>query len=353
MEGVMDAPMRSFLTQSKAFDFCVSEFVRVSREVVPAKVYKRLVPEAIHNCKTASEIPVQIQILGGDPDRMGESALVAHRIGAPAIDINFGCPAPTVNRHDGGATLLKYPARIHEIVQNVRSRVPQEIPVSAKMRLGWENIDDVHKNADAAARGGASWVTIHARTKVAGYRPPVFWQKIGEVSRELPIPVVANGDIWSIDDFRKCRDLSQTNSFMLGRGALRNPALPLLIRKELSGVPERLPPLWNRMIEKGQRLDIIDWILLLSQYAQEVNRFEIRTHYLCIRLKQWARMAEVDWFDEIKMVKEPTDFFSVLIRLAGAPAETKHVESSLLESLVLAQRPRTTPERHSLDPLRA
>ena len=96
--------------------------------------------------------------------------------GALGIDINFGCPAPTVNSHDGGATLLKYPHRIREIVRAVRDAVPSDLPVSAKLRLGWESIDDIYENARMAADGGASWITIHARTRAQGYQPPVYWR---------------------------------------------------------------------------------------------------------------------------------------------------------------------------------
>jgi tRNA-dihydrouridine synthase C len=104
--------MREFLTRTGLFDYCVSEFIRVSGHVVPAKVFHRDVPEVAHFSKTSSGIPVQVQLLGGDPIRLAESALEAIDAGACGIDLNFGCPAPTVNRHDGGATLLKYPERL-------------------------------------------------------------------------------------------------------------------------------------------------------------------------------------------------------------------------------------------------
>src|SRR5207248_8564004 len=95
--------------------------------------------------------------------------------------LNFGCPAKTVNRHDGGATLLKYPQRIRDIVRAVRAAVPGHVPVSAKMRLGWDSIDPIEENAAMAAEGGASWLTIHGRTRLAGYAPPIFWRPIGRV----------------------------------------------------------------------------------------------------------------------------------------------------------------------------
>src|SRR3954468_12047616 len=102
MEGVTDAPMRELMTERGGFAFCVSEFLRVSQDVPPAKVFRRHIPELERpGCLTPSGVPVQVQLLGGDPELMAAAAEVAIAAGARAIDINFGCPAPTVNRHDG------------------------------------------------------------------------------------------------------------------------------------------------------------------------------------------------------------------------------------------------------------
>src|SRR5262249_48036181 len=152
----------------------------------------------------------------------------------------FGCPAPTVNRNDGGATLLNHPCRIREIVSAVRSAVPKDIPVSAKIRLGWDSIDQVYENASMAAEGGASWLTIHARTRTQGYQPPVFYHPISVVRESLSIPVVANGDVFSLDDFLRCRDETGCMHFMIGRGALARPSLSYEIAREL-GLPSQEP----------------------------------------------------------------------------------------------------------------
>ena len=233
MEGVTDAPMRALLTETGAFSLCVSEFIRVSHEALPAKVFRTHVPELAAGCRTASGTPVQIQVLGGDTALMAESARRAAEIGANGIDINVGCPAPTVNRHDGGATLLKFPCRIRDIVEAVRRAVPPELAVSAKFRLGWDTVDPIHENAERAAEGGASWLTIHGRTRAQGYAPPAYWEPIGEVKRRMAIPVVANGDIWSREDFLRCRDITGAEHFMIGRGALADPTLPGAIATEL------------------------------------------------------------------------------------------------------------------------
>src|SRR4051812_48770492 len=239
MEGVTDAPMRAVQGAAGAFTYAVSEFVRISHAVPPRSIFLRHVPELRRGAVTPNGLPVHVQLLGGDPARMAASAVVAHECGAKAIDINFGCPAPTVNRHDGGATLLKFPRRIREIVAAIRAAVPPEIPVSAKLRLGWDSVDAIYENVEMAAEGGASWVTIHGRTREQGYQPPALWHPIGIVRERLGIPVVANGDIWSVEEFHRCRAETGCVHFMLGRGAIANPALSHQIACELGLKPGR------------------------------------------------------------------------------------------------------------------
>ena len=109
MEGLTDAPMREVQGRIGAFTFGVSEFIRVSGEVLPHHIFRRDVPELKTDGRTRSGLPVQVQLLGGDAERMAKTAVVAWEAGARAIDINFGCPAPTVNRHDGGCKSAEIP----------------------------------------------------------------------------------------------------------------------------------------------------------------------------------------------------------------------------------------------------
>ncbi len=132
MEGVTDAPMRAVQGELGAFTHAVSEFLRISQVVPPRSLFYRHIPELRNGAMTPNGLPVQVQLLGGDAGRMAASAAVAVEAGATAIDINFGCPARTVNRHDGGATLLQFPGRIREIVRSVRAAVPSEVPVWSK-----------------------------------------------------------------------------------------------------------------------------------------------------------------------------------------------------------------------------
>lgn len=298
--------MRSLQGELGGFSFVVSEFVRVTREVLPAKVFYRDIPELHHGGCTSTGLPVQIQILGGEPEPMAASALVACGLGAKAIDINFGCPAPTVNRHDGGASLLRYPQRIRAIVAAVRGAVPTHIPVSAKLRLGWESSDAIDENAAMAAEGGANWLTIHARTKAQGYRPPVDWMAVGRVQRALDLPIVANGDIWSLDDFRRCQDQTGCHHFMLGRGALADPSLPWKISREL-GLVTGEPPTSR------------DWSFVLpslARHSQEFGDPQSRDARTLARLKQWIRIAntfgDFAYFDQLKLCNSLDKFLERL-----------------------------------------
>ncbi|MFO0938100.1 MAG: tRNA-dihydrouridine synthase family protein [Gemmataceae bacterium] len=316
MEGVTDAAMRAVQGAAGSFSFAVSEFLRVSQDVPPRHVFRRHVPELDHRCLTPNGLPVQVQLLGGNAERMAKSALVACEAGATAIDINFGCPAKTVNRHDGGATLLKFPQRIREIVSAIRSALPASIPVSAKMRLGWDSIEPVCENAAMAAEGGANWIVIHARTRMAGYQPPIFWRAIGEVRRQLSIPVVANGDIWTLDDFRRCREETGCIHFMIGRGALADPRLARQIRRELG----------MDSFEQTQPNEI-DWFVELSRLQEwSLHYLGSNPGGLVRRMKQWLKLAAQQGtfpgFDAIKESTSPDELLNTLrqLQLADGPA---------------------------------
>ena len=319
MEGVTDAPMRALMSERGGFTYCVSEFLRVNDLVPPSKVFRSHIPELAEGCATKSGIPIQVQLLGGNAEVLALSAAKAVELGARGIDINFGCPAPTVNRHDGGATLLKHPARIEQIVRAVRTAVPAHIPVSAKLRLGWDSIHPVHENSERAAMGGANWITIHARTRMQAYQPPVYWKPIGEVKKRLSIPVVANGDIWTLDDFKRCREQTGSEHFMLGRCALADPLLPLLIAHEL-GIPAPIPTLkhFPRSASAWKPL-LLRFAELSALYCTEEPR-QGKQGYIVQRIKQWVKMSHVHnaekgaltWFDTLKLSTTLNEAFAVL-----------------------------------------
>lgn len=298
MEGVTDYPMRALLTELGGFRFCVSEFIRVTHEILPDKVFYRYIPELKTQGRTSSGCPVIAQILGGDPNRMAATAARLTELGAPGIDINFGCPAPTVNKNDGGAVILKEPKRVRAIISEVRKAVPVSVPVSAKVRLGWENPQEIFQIAEAVVLGGASWLTIHARTRSQGYAKPVHWNLIGEIRKDLPIPVAANGDIWSMEDFRNCRKETGCEHFMLGRGALGEPSLPTRICGELG--------IQNLNLENLREFGNLRerWFPLLSRFVELGKPQASSPEYTVRRIKQWLNLASrtrpLPWIEPIK-----------------------------------------------------
>jgi tRNA-dihydrouridine synthase C len=312
MDGVTDAVMRAVLSERGGFTFCVSEFLRISKAVPHPRVFRAHVPELSDGCRTPAGLPVQVQLLGGDPAKLALAAQVAVRAGARAVDLNFGCPARTVNRHDGGATLLQYPDRIRAIVAAVRAALPADVPVSAKLRLGWDDIRAIHVNAERAAEGGAAWITIHARTKCQGYRPPAYWKPLGEVRARLGIPVVANGEIWTVADLRRCRDETGCCHFMLGRGAVADPSLVHAAARELR-IPgaQGVAPFTKTPGE---------WLPLVKRLAELTPE----PGAVVPRVKQWLRIANHDgrlaWFDAVKQREGLAELLDGLRALAASPA---------------------------------
>ncbi|MGL4995658.1 MAG: tRNA dihydrouridine synthase [Deefgea sp.] len=227
MEGLLDCVLRDVITQAGGIDLCVTEFVRVSGSLLPYRTFERIAPELNNNSNTPSGVPVRVQLLGSDPICLAENAARLAELNPRGIDLNFGCPAKTVNRHRGGAVLLKEPETIYQIVSAVRAAVPGYIPVTAKMRLGYEDTSQAISCAQAIEQAGAAEVVVHARTKTDGYKPPAYWEWIAIIKEQVKIPVVANGEIWTVGDFKRCQLISNCDDVMLGRGIVANPGLAL------------------------------------------------------------------------------------------------------------------------------
>lgn len=230
MEGLADCVLRDVLTRVGGYDGAVTEFVRVSGSLLPPRAFRRICPELANASRTRAGTPVLVQLLGSDPACLAENAAQLAMLLPAGIDLNFGCPAPTVNRHGGGAMLLDDPALLNRIVSAVRQAVPAAIPVSAKMRLGIRDTSKALECALALEAGGASSLVVHARTKEEGYRPPAHWDWIARVRDVVAVPVVANGEVWTPDDYAQCRAVSGCADVMIGRGAVCDPFLARRIK---------------------------------------------------------------------------------------------------------------------------
>ncbi len=299
MEGVVDFTMRDLLTRVGGIDRCVTEFVRVSDRVLPARVFRRICPELLNGGKTPAGVPVVLQLLGSDPTLLAGNARKAVKLGAPAIDLNFGCPAKTVNRSRGGAVLLDEPELVHAIVSAVRQAVPADIPVTAKMRLGNKDKSLALENAHAINSAGATSLAVHARTKIEGYRPPAHWEWIARIREAISIPVVANGEVWTIDDYHLCREVSGCADVMIGRGLIAKPDLASLISQ-------------HRI---GSDFQPYNWLAVVPLVIQYLNQIEqdIAPRYVHGRIKQWLQQLQREYpeatvlFHTIKTLRQPAE----------------------------------------------
>ena len=292
MEGLIDHPLREILTAQGGYDYCVTEFIRVVDVLIPEKVFLRSCPELKHNGRTLAGTPVHVQLLGSDLTAMAENACRAVELGAPAISLNFGCPAKGTNIRQGGAVLLKEPTRIHNIVSAVKQALPKGTLLTAKMRLGYEDDRLVLENAFAIESAGASNLTVHARTKLQGYKPPAHWHLIKPISDALDIPVIANGDIFNPTDYQNCQTLSGCQHVMIGRGAVSQPDLGRQITHNSH-------PLLAWPEVQALLLTYLDQLLLVTAQKYAVARFKQWLNYLAKAYPQAKHH-----FDLIKRFKQ-------------------------------------------------
>jgi len=277
MEGLLDFVLRDVLTRVGGADRCVSEFIRVSGTLLPDKVYFRTMPELRNGSRTLAGVPVRAQFLGSDPVSLAENAASLSRLGPEGIDLNFGCPAKVVNRHGGGAALLQDPAHIARVVEAVRRAVPAHLPVSAKMRLGFNDTGLMRECAQAMAQGGACEIVVHARTKLDGYRPPAYWELIPRIREAVNVPVIANGEIWTVEEALRCREQSGCDDLMLGRGIVADPGLALAIRAAVDGDAVAPPLTWQALLPQIARF----WQMVCE---------DLEPRQRAGRLKQWLNL---------------------------------------------------------------
>lgn len=306
MEGLLDFVLRDILTRVGGVDRCVSEFIRVTNTLLPDRVFVRMVPELLNGGKTWAGVPVRAQLLGSDPICMAENAACLAALGPEGIDLNFGCPAKVVNRHGGGAALLEHPELLFAIVSAVRRAVPAHLPVSAKMRLGFNDDLRAVECAQAIADAGACELVVHARTKADAYRPPAYWERIADIGAAVQIPLVANGEIWTVQDAIRCRELSGCQALMLGRGIVSDPGLALAIAAATPGhEPENADTVTNYASVSWEML----FPLIVDFWQLVCARLERRQQ--AGRLKQWLNFLRRRYpqaehaYAELRTLSEP------------------------------------------------
>ncbi|MBP0003081.1 MAG: tRNA dihydrouridine synthase DusB [Cyanobacteria bacterium SBC] len=213
----------------------------------------------------ADEHPISIQLFDCRPDFLGEAAKLAVAEGSDTIDINMGCPVNKITRKGGGSSLLREPEVAESIVKAVANAV--DVPVTVKTRIGWS--DDEINILDFARRmqdAGAQMLTLHGRTRKQGYTGTARWDWIRRVKEILDVPVIANGDITSVESAVRCLEETGADGVMCSRGTLGYPFLvgeidrflktgempePVTFVDRLSCAKEHLQALWEYKGERG------------------------------------------------------------------------------------------------------
>lgn len=215
MEGVGDRCFRKAMASIGGFDEAVTDFMRV-----PANAHVQSLARRYESQETAP-IPLAAQLMGSDISLMAAMAQEVEARGAPRIDLNCGCPSNTVTGRGAGSSLLKEPDLLYRVAEGMVKAV--SVPVTIKMRSGYEDTSLFKENLLAAQESGVRFITLHPRTKVDGYGPPARWDLIALAKEILQIPVVGNGDILTVDDALRMLRETKCDALMIGRGAVINP----------------------------------------------------------------------------------------------------------------------------------
>lgn len=217
MEGVGDDCFRRAIATIGGFDEAVRDFLRV-----PTNAHVKSLAQ-VYDANELAPIPLAAQLMGSDPDLMAEMACEVEKRGAKRIDLNCGCPSNTVTGRGAGSSLLKEPDHLHKIAKAMVKAV--SVPVTAKLRSGFEDISLFKENLIAAQESGIAFLTLHPRTKLDGYGPPARWDLIALAKSLLRIPVVGNGDILNVQDALRMLNETGCDALMIGRGSVINPFL--------------------------------------------------------------------------------------------------------------------------------
>lgn len=302
MEGVLDSLVRELLTEVNDYDLCITEFLRVVDQLLPAKSFYRLCPELRHASRTPSGTRVRIQLLGQYPQWLAENAARAVELGSWGVDLNCGCPSKTVNGSGGGATLLKDPELIYRGAKAMREAVPDHLPVTVKVRLGWESDAKQFEIADAVQQAGATELVVHGRTKEDGYKAErINWEAIGKIRQRLTLPVIANGEIRDWESAQACMQITGCDAIMIGRGALNVPNLSRVIKYHEPRMP------WPEVV------------MLLHKYVQLEKQGDTGLYHVA-RIKQWLGYLRKEY-------AEATELFSHIRALKTSGEIARSVDS--------------------------
>jgi nifR3 family TIM-barrel protein len=214
MDGYSDWPFRS-VCRSLGSAMSYSEFVKVEHILhSPRHTRSKLYFED-------AERPVVLQIYGDDPDEIVRAALLVQELGPDIIDINMGCPAKTVAARGAGVGMMRTPLKVARLFRRLSAQL--RVPVTGKIRLGWEDRRTYKLIARIVEENGGSAIAIHARTKEQNYGGQADWDAIAEVRASVRIPVIGNGDVKMVADIARMKNYTGCEAVMIGRAAVANP----------------------------------------------------------------------------------------------------------------------------------
>lgn len=214
MEGVTHSELRAIVAEGGGVGMVCTEFVRVSRApLAPITLRRAVVRHPL--------VPLSVQVMGNEADKMAEAAAVVCDAGADVVDVNLGCPMPRVVRKGVGAAMLKDPDLLFDVLSRMRRATPRLL--SAKIRAGFDDSDHVVRIAKLVEDAGADFLVVHPRRRCDFYQGVADWRIIATLKRELRIPVVGNGDVWYAADALRMQHETGCDAVMIGRPALRNP----------------------------------------------------------------------------------------------------------------------------------
>jgi tRNA-dihydrouridine synthase B len=290
----------------------------VVSEMVASDDYVRGAAEARLRAEGEGVNPHVVQLAGCDPYWMGEAARLAEASGARIIDINMGCPAKKVTGGYAGSALMRDLELATKLIAAVSA---VSVPITVKMRLGW---DEMTLNAPELARRtealGARAVTVHGRTRQQFYKGAADWARIAEVARAICIPVIANGDVATVEDALACLGASHATAVMVGRAAVGKPWLVGQIGAALDGRSVREPS----SAEKTEAA-IEHYEGLLSLFGREVGVRHARKHLAAYAEEARETGAGLGEVDRLTLVTttEPTVAIAILRRLHQPAGELK------------------------------
>ncbi len=247
MEGVTHPPLREMMAKRGGIGVVCTEFVRVTSNPMGRSIVKKHVVRPPRGA-------LSVQVMGNDIAQMADATSLVTDAGADIVDINLGCPAPKAVRKGVGSAMLKDLPLLGRVLSAMRERTT--LPLSAKIRAGFDDASDVLEVARVVQDSGADFIAVHPRRRVDFYQGVADWRIIALLAQELDIPVVGNGDIWYAADAQRMRKETGCAAVMLGRPALRNPWIFSQIQALQEG-NEPIHPKGENICDHIQELSVI------------------------------------------------------------------------------------------------